>query len=128
MLPGLLQGGWTQCWTSQNVPESWLMFDFRDIRVLITHYELRTYRSGPGYSHLRSWVLRGRVGRQRWIEIDRRKETVDLNGKNNIGIFLIEMPTEVTAVKLIQTEPNHAGDHYLILTNVEFYGAVIDRL
>jgi hypothetical protein len=125
MLPALVRPGWAQCWTSQNVPDSWLMFDFHSMRLFVTHYELKTYKSGAGYSHLKSWVLRGKVGHDRWVDLDRRSETVDLNGKSRIGTFFLKMPTEVTAIKLIQTEPNHAGDHYLILTSVEFYGEII---
>jgi hypothetical protein len=126
LLPWLVHRGWTKCWTSENTPESWVQFDFHEKRLLVTHYEIKTYPSGPGYSHLKSWVLRGKVGPNRWVDLDRRNETVDLNGKSNRGTFFLEIPAQVTAIKLIQTEPNHAGDHYLILTNVEFYGEIME--
>jgi serine/threonine protein kinase len=126
LLPWLVHSGWTKCWTSENTPESWVQFDFHEKRLFVTHYEIKTYPSGPGYSHLKSWVLKGRIAADKWFDMDKRTDTVDLNGKSLVGTFFLETPREAQCIKLVQTGLNHGGDHYLILTHVEFFGKILE--
>jgi hypothetical protein len=124
-LPMLIHPGWGQCWTSENVRESWVQFDFHERKLFVTHYSIRTYPSGPGYSHLKSWILRGRLANDKWMDLDRRSDTTDLNGKSKIGTFFLDTPREVQVLKLVQTGHNHGGDDYLILSGIEFFGEIL---
>jgi serine/threonine protein kinase len=126
-LPHLLEPNWTKCWTSKNDKHSWLQFDFHGMNIIISSYTIKTYPLGRGFSHMRSWTLQGSVDGVSWIDLDTRVNTSELNGRSKTGVFTLAGPTEVRSLKLKQTGPNHADDHYMILTNVEFYGAVLSK-
>jgi hypothetical protein len=126
LLPFLINYEWTHCWISHNAPRAWVQFDFLNLQIYVTHYSIKTYRSGKGFSHLKSWLLQG-LQHGQWVDLDLREDTKDLNGRSKTGMFQLANPSLVTMLKLIQTGPNHSGDDFMILTNVEFYGEVIDN-
>jgi serine/threonine protein kinase len=126
LLPHLINYDWKRCWISHNTPGAWVQFDFVNVQIYVTHYSIKTYRSGKGFSHLKSWLLQGFTGGQ-WVDLDLREDTEDLNGRSQTGLFQLTNPSLVTMIKLIQTGPNHSGDDFMILTNVEFYGEVEDE-
>jgi hypothetical protein len=126
LLSGLVDYTWSKCWTSKNEPESWVEFDFSPMTVLVARYSIKTYPLAMGFSHLQSWVLLcSGDGGHSWSELDRRENTNDLNGKSKIGFFALSRPVPARAIRIKQIGVNHAKDHYLILTNVEFYGEII---
>lgn len=112
---------WNKCWTSSNVLNSYIEFDFLYHHVFITHYTIKTYPCGAGYSHLKNWVIEAYANEQ-WYEIDRRDDNNELNGKSKVATFQVAATGEFSKVRIRQTGPNHYGDNYLILTNVEFFG------
>lgn len=112
---------WTKCWTSSNALNSYLEFDFLYHHIFITHYTIKTYPCGAGYSHLRNWVIEAYANDQ-WYEIDRRDDNNELNGKSKVATFEVAATGEFSKIRIRQTGPNHYGDNYLILTNVEFFG------
>jgi serine/threonine protein kinase len=115
---------WTKCWTSSNSPNSWIQFDFGFRQVTVSMYTIKTYSSGKGYSHLKSWVLEGKGKTGNWVELDSRVDCADLNGRYKVQMFQVPVPVECQVLRIRQTGVNHHGDHYLILTNVEFFGDV----
>jgi hypothetical protein len=124
-LPEIVNLEWTRCWTSQNVPNSWLQFDFGSRQVAVTGYFIKTYPCVRNFSHLRSWVLEGCGPSGKWIELDARQDNHELNGKSRTAIFTCSVNAYASQIRLRQTGPNHHGDNYLILTNVEFFGDVV---
>jgi hypothetical protein len=36
---------------------NWMCYDFRERRIVPTHYTIRTFDCGPGEKHLKSWVI-----------------------------------------------------------------------
>ena len=115
---------WNKCWTSANEPNSYILFDFGVHQVCLTHYTIKTYLCGAGYSHLKNWVIEGSNSGQ-WYEIDRRDDNNELNGKSKVATFQVATTGDFQMIRLRQTGPNHYGDNYLILTNVEFFGDFI---
>ena len=114
---------WNKCWTSSNHKNSYIEFDFLYHHVLITHYTIKTYACGAGYSHLKNWALDGsNDDGNTWFVIDTRDDINELNGKNKVATFQVSIHAEFSKVRIRQTGPNHYGDDYLILTNVEFFG------
>lgn len=116
---------WKKCWTSENMPNSFIQFDFAPQQVSLTHYSIKTYQCGKGYSHLKSWVLEGTNPGASWSELDRREDNQDLNGKSKVATFSISNNGVFQVVRLRQIGPNHYGDNYLIVTNIEFFGDVL---
>ncbi|OHT06703.1 hypothetical protein TRFO_25163 [Tritrichomonas foetus] len=115
---------WNKCWTSANVPNSYIQFDFGVHQICITHYTIKTYLCGQGYSHLKNWVVEG-CNTGQWYEIDRRDDNNELNGKSRVATFQVASTGDFQMIRLRQTGPNHYGDNYLILTNIEFFGDFI---
>jgi hypothetical protein len=125
LLPNLVNSQWGKCWISANEPNAWVQFEFLKHTIYLTHYSIRTYGSERGFSHMKSWVVQGSIS-GRWINLDTRDDTTELNGRSKIGLFSLANPAEVQTIKITQTKPNHAGDDFMIVTNIEFYGALLE--
>jgi hypothetical protein len=50
---------------SKNEPGQWVCWDFREMRVRLTHYTIWT-------SYLNSWVVEGSLDGESWTVIDRK--------------------------------------------------------
>jgi hypothetical protein len=128
MLPRLIDYTWDKCWTSRNEPRSWITFDFGSLSMEVRKYWLKTYPVGKGFSHLQSWVLQASGdGGANWEDLDRRESLNDLNGKSKTALYRLRQPTNARLFRLMQIGPNHGGDHYLILTNIDFYGEMFSE-
>jgi hypothetical protein len=53
-----------------NEPGQWVCWDFRKMRVRLTHYTIKS-------CSLKSWVLEGSVGGDTWTAIDRQADSSD---------------------------------------------------
>jgi hypothetical protein len=107
---------------SNDNPGQWLCYDFKNSRVSLTHYSVRTYPYGAGSSHLKSWVIEISNDGSNWTEVDRRVDNNDLNGGNGIGTYSIsgQMP-ESRFVRLRQIGKNHCGCDYLMVSGFELF-------
>jgi hypothetical protein len=102
---------------SRNEPDQWICWDFHKMRVRPTHYTLKA-------CELKSWVVEGSVDGKRWTEIDRPTDNEDFSGGWNAGSFAVSNPTQCRFIRLTQTGKRHAGDDYLSLRAVEFFGTL----
>jgi hypothetical protein len=109
---------------SQDLPEQWVCFDFRDMRVTATHYMIRTTGAGERGPHLKSWVIEGSLDGQRWTELDRKKNDGQLKGRNAYASFAMSTSAEVRMIRLRQTGKNHVGNNYLALSAFEVFGTI----
>jgi hypothetical protein len=44
----------------EDIPHTrnnWVCYDFKERRIVPTHYAIRTNGTGPGYAHLKSWLV-----------------------------------------------------------------------
>lgn len=124
-LPYLLDFTWQKCWTSANKPNSYVHIDFKDLQVCVSHYSIKTYACGPGYSHLKSWVLEGSNNKTTWTELSQINDDEQLNGKSKIATYECTRTGDFRHIRLRMTGPSHYGDDYLILTNIEFFGDLL---
>jgi hypothetical protein len=112
-------------WFSENKPGQWLMYDFGDSRVKVTHYTIRTHKYPPGTCHLKSWVVEGSRDTKAWSELDKRSLSL-LNGPNRFQTFPCRAPSAaVRFVRLRQTAANARGDHVLALATFEVFGVLL---
>jgi hypothetical protein len=122
-LPELVNYDWNRCWTSQNISNSWIQFDFGAKTLFVRDYSLKTYWLGPGYSHMKSWVLEGCNAAGIWMTLDNQEDCHDLNGRSRVQTFPVApSPVDIHILRIRQTAKNHHGDNYLILAAVEFFG------
>jgi hypothetical protein len=107
-------------------PNSWICYDFKDMRVTFTDYSIRTRCHFDG-AHLRSWRLEGLTDGLPWIEIDRREnDDTTLDQKGAIGAFSIREGNrrEFRMIRIRQTGKNSSSRNTLGLASLEFFGVV----
>jgi hypothetical protein len=111
--------GSTSFFQSASAPGQWVCWDFGEMRVRPTDYTVAARL-------LKSWILEGSVDGRAWAEIDRRKDSADFVDAQNVGVvsLAVSKPSQCRFIRLTQTEKGHAGDHFLILYGVEFFGTL----
>jgi hypothetical protein len=117
---------WNGWWYSNNVPNSWIQFDFKSRSVYLTHYTIKSDGNLTGANHLSSWSIEGSHDGQHWEALDRR-HTQELNGPFRVCSYECQVQTGGVAfryVRLIQTGKNISRTDYLLITNLEFFGRI----
>jgi hypothetical protein len=104
-------------------------YDFKDSQLISpTHYAIRTRPNyGAGDRHLKSWVIEVTNDRSKensWIEIDRRENNHDLNGRGVVQTFRCSNPQngEFRYIRIRQIGPNHYGYHHMAFAAFEIFG------
>lgn len=107
---------------SDNVPNRWISFDFKDRRITPTAYSIRPYSAGPGNHHLKSWVIEVSNDGKDWTEVDRRENNSDLNDNRVTRSFRTSRQEECRFIRLRQIGKNHYGNDFLRFTSFEIFG------
>ncbi|KAK8842136.1 hypothetical protein M9Y10_026363 [Tritrichomonas musculus] len=112
---------------SSDIPNIWLMFDFKKHRVAPTGYTIRSYASFANSEHPKSWVIEGSNDSSSWEEIDEQVNCGYLNGKSFVHTFKIKNETskEYRYIRMRLTGPNWLGNNQLIINSFEIYGKLI---
>jgi hypothetical protein len=114
--------GWNNYWYSNDEANSWLQIDFKNRRVLLTHYSLNSNKAGSNY--IRKWVLEASDDEKTWETLDSR-DTDELVGRSRIKIFpIISSARYFRYVRIRQTGTDSNNHHTLVLTNLELFGNV----
>ena len=107
---------------TNNGSNSWIQFDFKERRVLLDSYTLKTMNWESNNTHLKSWIIEVSNDGENYIEIDRHENIDLLNGPLKTATFLVSCPTPQRFVRLRQIGPNWMGSNYLYINQVEFSG------
>lgn len=112
---------------SLNEENSWICFDFKDRRVVPTHYTVKSVNWGVNNHHPKSWQIEGSIDNSSWETIDEEKNCTFLNGKSHVHTFAMNHPTstEFRYIRMRQTDKNWCGCNYLIFDSFEIYGRLI---
>jgi hypothetical protein len=101
-----------------------LTYDFKSMRVAVTHYFLRSAHYDENTYHLRSWVIEVSDDEKQWKEIDRRENQDCLNGPNRVCAFEVPLIVDARFVRIRQTGTNGSGYRYLIVRAFELFGGL----
>lgn len=115
----------TQYFESNNEANSWICFDFKNMKISLSHYTLKTWFWGPNFQHLKSWVVEGSDDGNEWTELDQREDEDSLNDALAFRRFKCAVRVTCRYVRIRSTDIDHSGTHLLILNAVEFYGRLI---
>lgn len=112
-------------WSSEEEPDPWICYDFKDRRVAPTSYTLRSGDYPYGGCHLKSWVLEVSNG-VGWEELDRRANNSDLNGKWKTHNFKIAKPPKqgYRFIRVRMTGRTHNQRHTMELCGFELFGTL----
>lgn len=76
---------------SKNLENSWLQYDFKNHKVHLTHYSIRSKDYGPGHLHHKHWVIEGsNTGDNDWKILDTRENISVLNAQSVTHVFDIQ--------------------------------------
>lgn len=116
-----------KCFLSENAPDSWICFDFKEHKVHPTQYVIMSPSSDLTNHFLRNWVIEGSNDNKTWEIIDRQRNCDYLNGSSFISTFTIDDQnfTEFRFIRLRQNGPNVYSQDFLAIKNFEIYGKLI---
>jgi hypothetical protein len=100
---------------------SWICYDFKDQRVKIQHYSLRSWSDFNGYYPI-NWALEGSVNGTEWIELDRRCDCHDLWGQNKSATFSASENDFFKMIRLLHCRQNSSLSKQLIINAFEVFG------
>ena len=112
-------------YTAESNNDLWICFDFKNMRVSLSHYTLKTWFWGPNFQHLKSWIVEGSDDGREWTELDQREDEESLNDALAFRRFKCLMRVTCRYIRIRSTDVDHSGSNLLILNAVEFYGRLI---
>ena len=118
----LVDYGWNDYWKSQSSPNSWVMFDFKEKKVSLSSYSLKSDGSGKG-GHLLQWKLEGSNDGSSWTCLDSRN-TLDLNGQYIVKNYSTNNHDSHRYIRITQTGKNSGNSDKFCLYNIEFFGTL----
>ena len=116
--------GWNGDWQSTDEPNSWICFDFKERKVRLAQYSLKS-DGFAGSGNLVDWVIEGSNDGNEWKEVDRR-HTRELRG-HVVKTYECEGASCLESfryLRLHQTGKNSNGDDRICLCNIEFFGTL----
>jgi hypothetical protein len=113
---------------SEGLPDQWICYDFKTLRVRVTHYSLRSFRNDSGKGHPKSWVLEGCDDGEHWIELDRKSNNNQLNRRLLVATVDVNTSALCPFIRLRQPGITHGGSNYLVLSGFELFGTVVSRV
>jgi hypothetical protein len=114
---------------SENIPHTrnnWICYDFKERRIVPTHYTIRTYYRGPGGAHLKSWLVETSTDGENWREVAHEEDNKQLNGKWFTATFPVTGGEECRFIRLVNIGRNHWGSDELRISAWEIIGNFIE--
>jgi hypothetical protein len=111
-------------WTSTNMPNSWICFDFRDKSVSLQHYTLES--KSDCYHYFIEWQIEGSKDGNTWKILDYRN-TKELCGNGIAATYKcckVDPNEFFRFIRMKQTGRNSDDDYSLSLGGIEFFGVV----
>lgn len=115
-----------QEFSTSNIPNSWILFDFNSFRIFLKSYSIKCYSTVP--YNMKQWVVEGSNNLNEWIELD-SKNTYDLNQARAIRNFSCQNKVQMMFryLRLRHTGMNGASTAQMFLGGIEFYGDVFSN-
>ena len=118
-------------WCSSMIIGSWLEINFRQFKVKLNGYSLKSSNAKINERHLKNWIIEGSNDRGNWTEIDKKENNFDLNGPNYEQYFPISNADNFFQyIRIKNIGYNHSdrvagGRKRLLFTNLEIYGEIM---
>jgi hypothetical protein len=103
-----------------------MCYDFKERRVVPTHYTIRPNSHGPGNPHLKSWLAETSADGKIWREVAREEDNEQLNGSLRTGTFVVAGAGKGCFMRLVNKGKNHGGDDCLLISAWEILGRLAE--
>ena len=101
-------------------------FDFKEKKIQLESYTIKSYMCGRNTNHLREWVVEGSNDGQNWTVIDRRENERKLNGSFAVATFDVNETADFYRfIRLKQTGLNWMNKKLTILHSLEMHGTIL---
>jgi hypothetical protein len=113
----------------EDIPHTrnnWICSDFKEKRIVPTHYTIRTHRGNPGTAHLKSWLVETSTDEKNWREVAHEEDNKQLNGKWFTATFPVTGGGECRFIRLVNIGRNHWGNDLLCISAWEIFGNLIE--
>lgn len=113
--------------TSENVENSWICFDFGKRKVVPLNYSIRSCSSVKSCANLKSWIVEGSNDNYNWLILDKQINSQLLNGSSMVQSFNVNNFNflEFRFLRLRQTDLNWYDNSRLYIDSMEFFGYLI---
>lgn len=109
---------------TQNTPNSWICFDFKNKKISPTHYSIQTH---CGCYLIKNWKLEGSNDNVSWDVIDEQTNCEFTHKSNIIHTFQIRNKSDkkFRYLRIFSTGKNWENYNEIYLSSIEFYGTLI---
>jgi hypothetical protein len=113
----------------EDIPRTrnnWVCYDFKERRIVPTHYAIRTNAGDPGGWHLKSWLVETSANGESWREVAREKNNKQVNGSSFTGTFAVAGGGECRFIWLVNIGKNHSGYDAFMISAWEIFGSLFE--
>lgn len=124
----ILQDNTPTYWESENLRDSYCLFDFVNKGVKLSAYALRSSNNMTDELDPKTWSVEGSHNKDEWFVLDEKYEVNDLVGASLEGFYECQEKASDDAfryIRITQTSCNEKGTFVFRLARVEFFGEVV---
>jgi hypothetical protein len=113
----------------EDIPHTrnnWICYDFKEKRIVPTHYTINTFYGGPGDPHMKSWLVETSTDGENWREVAREEDNNQLNSLDFTATLAVASGGECRFIRLVNIGRNHFGDDRIWIHAWEIFGNLIE--
>jgi hypothetical protein len=103
-----------------------LCYDFKERRIVPTHYAIRTFSGGPREFHLKSWLVETSVDGKSWREVDCKENNSQFTIRLFPGTFAVAGNGECRFIRLVNIGSNHGWKDTICISAWEIFGSLFE--
>jgi hypothetical protein len=84
-----------------------MCYDFKESRIVTTHYTVRSYDWCPRNAHLKSWVVETSADGKSWREVAGEEDDKQLNASRFTATFAVAGGGACRFIRLLNIGRNH---------------------
>jgi hypothetical protein len=115
--------------SGEDIPHTrnnWLCYNFKERRIVPTHYAIRSGGSDSGGPKLKTWLVETSADGESWREVAHEENKWQLNGEYFTSTFPVAGAGECRFIRLVNIGRNHFGDDTLCISAWEIFGSLIE--
>jgi hypothetical protein len=105
---------------------NWMCYNFKERRIVPTHYTIRTFGGDSDDAHLKSWLVDTSEDGTSWREVAHVENNKQLNGTYFSGTFGVAGGVECRFIRLVNIGRNHYGNDQLVISAWEIFGNLVE--
>ena len=121
----LVDYGWREYWYSTGQENSWVCFDFKEKKVCLSGYTLKSDGRAP-YAQFLNWTIHGSNDGSSWSDVLDSQDTAAVEGANFM-VRHFDCPRTDRSYRFIRIQmrgKNNCDNYYMGLSEVEFFGTL----